>query len=233
MNRSAEFLRKFQPLTTLPFVVIVVIVGGLMASPSAATLVIQPVGRQDDGYNKHVYGHTGVTTYDLYAPWASYALVQVVAAGPGETAIGGAIMHFPLAGAPQEIVSATLRFYGDLPYPLVVVDHLDALVGSDVELWEIETPQTRAFRFFGPEPGRIVQWFDADVTALVQQDISLGRGYSAFNFTGLAGQVWLSESGALGPSLTIVPVPEPSGLAVLLLGLGGYTGWRSKWRWKR
>ncbi len=85
-------------------------------------------------------------------------------------------MHFPLAGAPQEVVSATLRFYGDLFYPSVRVHHIDADVGNDVALWEIDASQTQVLRFFNPNVQPVARWFDADATAsCVKASLPAGR----------------------------------------------------------
>ncbi len=206
--------------------VALVLVGANKLTASAA-FVSSPSGAQDGGWMKlWSYEHPDQISWDIDGHYA-YAQLYV-----GFTQLNGGLMHFPLAGAPQEIVSASLRFYVD-SFRMVEVDHIDVEVASEVALWEVQAPQTPVLRFYD-DTGAVhyAQWFDVDVTAAINQDLRDEHGFAAFGFTSLSGYVYLSESGGLGPGLTIVPVPEPSSLAALLLGLGGYTGWRRKWRWR-
>jgi len=203
----------------LPFFFLSVILSVVLwsAPAHAQTFISQPSGAQDGGYyidEPHERPWTrGVN--QLEAPKvridldSGYSWLEY-----------GALVHFPLAGAPKTITSATLRFHSIVSGGLGFY-HIDHSVSGNIDVIELS--------FFYSQIGSVGgttdpagEWIEKDVTRFVQQDLSAGRPFSAYRFTG-GGFVFLnlSESGQYAPSLTLV-VPEPASwvaLGAALLGL--------------
>lgn len=202
------------------------------APVAAQSFVSYTSGTQDGGWNIGER-HDGTRSY---AVWGTDAPIVALWYETGYSSLlQGALMHFSLTGAPQGVVSARLYFYASFGYRAIDLYHIDGLVESNIGTSELALPLGWVGGIHqdqGEPPHSPGMWLDLDVTSTVQQDLDCGRAFSAYMFWGAGADIYLSESGQYAPRLTLMPIPEPSSLAALLLGLGGYTGWRRKGRWR-
>jgi len=193
-----------------------------LSTAHAQTFISQPSGAQDGGYfidepHEGPYSE-GVNQLDA-------SRVRLNSDSGYSLHEDGALVHFPLAGAPNTITSATLRFHAIAINGGLNFYHIDHSVSSAIDITDVIFSRTQVGSIGGySDPAG--QWIEKDVTRFVQQDLSAGRLFSPYRFTG-GGFVFLdlSESGQYAPSLTLV-VPEPASLVALgaaLLGLAAVT----------